>query len=190
MQRMPELGMHLADHHRVQVAYPPTIDPLSDAALLATLPERKAALAALYNNRKKLSATSMKLFAVEHMLPSALMLSHTGMGATLNTVYRKRKESDNWHAALAAQAEGSKGWRTGPVRRRRNLRAPAPHSVMQRANLVRLHHGGFTMVRLHHGGAVHCDLHLNPLPARHHKGLLSIIDMARRVHISAHADVP
>ena len=72
--------------------------------------------------RKALGATSLHVYAVEHMLPSALVLSHSGMGALLSTVYRKRKDADASWRPLAAMAEGPNAWHVGQVMSKLPLR--------------------------------------------------------------------
>ena len=92
-----------------------TVRPLPRPAILASLPSQPTALQALYSTRKKLSGSQWHVYAVEHMLPTAFILGHPGMGALLQTFYRKKKDSDNGHAPLMAMAESADAWRVGQV---------------------------------------------------------------------------
>ena len=119
----------------VLVMYP-SIRLLSARLLHTTLPSQPAALQALYNTRKKLTATQWHFYAVEHMLPSAYFIGHPGMGATLQTFYRKRKESDSGHMALAAEAETGGAWKVGQVRARHACRMPRPPRPSSRSDRI------------------------------------------------------
>jgi hypothetical protein len=88
---------------------------LSTRLLTASLPSQPSALQALYGTRKKLSASQWHVYAVEHMLPGAFILGHAGMGAVLQTYYRKKKDSDNGHIALLNAAEAGDAWKVGQV---------------------------------------------------------------------------
>jgi hypothetical protein len=99
----------------VVVIYP-RVTILTTQLLHRTLPSQPAALQALYNTRKKLSGTQWHLYAVEHMLPAPFFVGHAGMGATLQTFYRKKKESDNGHIALTNAADAGGAWKVGQVR--------------------------------------------------------------------------
>jgi hypothetical protein len=54
---------------------------------------------ALYATRKKLTCTQWHCYAAEHMLPSAYILSHPGMGATVQTYFRHGPKGPEKHAA-------------------------------------------------------------------------------------------
>ena len=72
---------------------------------------------ALYATRKKLTCTQWHVYGVEHMLPSAYILSHPGMGATVQTFYRhgpKGPEKDPRYLDVMATAE-SEPWKVGQV---------------------------------------------------------------------------
>jgi hypothetical protein len=103
-----------------------TLVPVPRADADATLPERSTAVKAVYNARRKLSATQWRVYAVEHMLPGALVQGHPGMGALLQTFYRKRRDADNGHAALTNAAESGSAWRVGQVRGADALWCSAP----------------------------------------------------------------
>lgn len=87
---------------------------------LMSLPSQPTVLQALYGTRKKLTATQWHVYGVEHMLPSACVLNHPGMGATLQTFFRRPEGRDARAAAdtlaeLTATAEGPHAWRIGQV---------------------------------------------------------------------------
>jgi hypothetical protein len=99
----------------VVVIYP-SVTLLTAQLLHTTLPSQPAALQALYNTRKKLSATQWHFYGMEHLLPVPFFVGHPGMGATLQTFYRKKKESDNGHIALTNAADSGRAWKVGQVR--------------------------------------------------------------------------
>lgn len=73
---------------------------------------------ALYATRKKLSCTQWYCYAAEHMLPSAYMLSHPGMGATVQTFCRqgpKGMEKDASYMQVLNMSE-TEPWKVGQVR--------------------------------------------------------------------------
>ena len=89
---------------------------------LSTLPSQPTVLQALYGTRKKLTATQWHVYGVEHMLPRAFVINHPGMGATLQTFFRRpegreaRKTSGvDVLADLNTMAEGPNAWRVGQL---------------------------------------------------------------------------
>lgn len=89
---------------------------------LSTLPSQPTVLQALYGTRKKLTATQWHVYGVEHMLTRALVLNHPGMGATLQTFYRRPEGRDarvrsaaDTLTDLTTAAEGPSAWRVGQL---------------------------------------------------------------------------
>lgn len=95
---------------------------LTSPRALSTVPSQPTVLQALYGTRKKLTATQWHVYGVEHMLPQTHVLNHPGMGATLQTYFRRLEGRDARARAaaesladLTAVAEGPNSWRVGQV---------------------------------------------------------------------------
>jgi hypothetical protein len=113
LQSMADVGL-LEAVHSILVVFD-AVSLLADAMVFSTIPLQPTALQALYGTRKKLSATQWHCYAVEHMLPSAYILGHPGMGATLQTFYRKKADGDNAYVPLLNMAETPEAWHVGQV---------------------------------------------------------------------------
>lgn len=72
---------------------------------------------ALYATRKKLSCTQWHCYAAEHMLPSAFILSHPGMGATVHTFLRHGPKGPEKHPTYAETLNigENEPWKVGQV---------------------------------------------------------------------------